>query len=195
MDKIKTCAYARCDKPIRGRRSTKKYCCAAHRLAHFKDQHDPLRGTAAAAARKAAWLDRQQYGQIKKATVRALAKRGLGFDGADKYSADQDQDERRPYDIRWIRRYAKQPKQSGTWTGTKMSAQERLRRLKAGQKGPWEDKSLPLYVTPFGLWQQAMRVVQRMVWVDTIRALARRSRLLAGLMSEPPEEILLLSPA
>src|SRR5439155_4021529 len=108
MNEPKICALAGCNNPIRGKRSTKKFCKPAHRLAHWKDQHDPLRGTEAASARKAAWLDRQAYGQTKKWTTIELAKRGLGFEGAGESPADTDQDPKRPYDIRWIRKFAKQ---------------------------------------------------------------------------------------
>jgi hypothetical protein len=136
----KQCAH--CGRSFQAGRSTAKFCSNAHRQAHFKRERDPLVGSDARAARKAAWLDKQQYGQTKKWTTIELAKRGLGFDGADKSPGDADQDPKRPYDIRWIRRFARQQKRSGEWTGRKMSAYDRLLRLEAGRKGPWEDRTV-----------------------------------------------------
>jgi hypothetical protein len=133
----KTCAYARCDKTFRGKRSTKRFCCPAHRLAHFKDMHDPLRGTAAAAARKEAHLDKLRYGQTKKWAIRELSKRGLGFDKADKFPGDADQDPKRPYDVRWIRKSAKPQKTGqGSLPGYRGRVLEHV--------GDWNDKTVIL---------------------------------------------------
>jgi hypothetical protein len=123
----KKCIY--CGAAIQGQRTTRKFCDNGGKCkqAHYRREHDPLLGSEARAARKTTWLDGQKHGQLKKWVTRDLAKRELGFSGAERLPADIDQDPRRQYGGTGV---------TGVTGGAKwLESRTRL-------KGPWEDKTL-----------------------------------------------------
>jgi hypothetical protein len=120
----KHCAH--CGESFQAKRSTAKFCSNAHRQAHFKREHDPLIGTAAREAARAAGLEKKMRGQQRKWTIVALGQgvrkwRGYapppvrGLLGADPggIPADFEQDSTSHYDARLVKGTRKRKKARG----------------------------------------------------------------------------------